>query len=149
MGLDMSVFKYNKKMDEETFDNVMLGKEYNKDYDTFIKESNEVLKVINGDYNSPYFLELCKESLNRFAYDSIIEEPMSEEEYNNKESEYPEYENYQQYLKEHNDKIENKRKSIYLDLLDLLKEKEKQKKAYDKVKDLLEELGESKEVCYW
>ena len=147
MGLDMSIYKYNKKMDKDTFDNIVLARKYDTEYDEFVKEAGEILK--SNDYNSKPFIDFCQNHVSQGLREKIVSKPVREEVFNESGDLLKEHKNYENYLEKHAKYVEKTRQMLHKDLSYLMREKKAQQNAYYKHKDLLKELGDSKEVCYW
>lgn len=137
MGLDMSVYKYKKKMDKETFDKFIKGRNIDIDH------ANEFIR----DYKELSREDFYNKHLSRWALQKINNEPMPEYEFL-KDNESNDS-NYHDYLLWFNSKKSEAVNAINKDIIHKIETYEKGIAIREELSDLFKDVGNNEEIAYW
>ena len=146
MGLDMSIYKYNKRMDEETFEKALRVRDINVERaKAFIEEATEVYKLADGDFGSDVLKPFYEKYLSDFMVSKIYPTIQSEEEYNSKKHKS----SYEKYVTETMKMADDFKAKAFSDLFEQIMVANKDIELYKECEDILSDLGDSEEIAYW
>ena len=158
MGLDMSIYKINKKMDKETFDKAMTAAMYDETDDDFMGSASELLDRIGEKYDCDEAIEFYCENTNDEVVKMLKEEPVIELEFHRrmkekeKKSSKTSYEDYLKFIAKKKDRL---MKNLFNNLAEAVKKHKKRKEAFlelnktEESKSLLKAIKNTEEVAYW
>ena len=149
MGLDMSIYKYNKQMNEETFNKFYEAKKYDSDSDERTERIKDIVEQVNGDYNSEILFDFYRNECSEGYANFVLEQPISEIEFMQRKKQANLKDTYKEYYDFITPLLDERRKIAFGELMAYIDKQESRKQAYNEMKDLIEELGESKEIAYW
>ena len=148
MGLDMSVYKYNKGMDEETFQKVKKVQGINVEESMkFMEAFNKFKEETGNNYESPKFIEFCHEYGSEHMTDMLDVQPLTIEQFKESFKEDTNY-TYQKYLIEWDSNYRVFLKQIHATFQDNCEEIVDMLAIYAEVQDILEGLDYT-EIAYW